>query len=269
MSQAGGGLPPPAYRPNTIRTILVLPYTDLALADKAHPTYQLSDYWHQTLSLVYGFGPVEPRVLQLDDAGHVILSTAAGSIGQVRLEDGVGTALASVLAPLTGRAAAGAQGLQSVAEVLLFNGTNFEPLQSASAANINAQSGLGAALVSMPGTWAVNSNPAAGTQATASRAAGGAGVRHVSVSNDFGYGATTALAAAAQRLVNLRDGASGAGTILDQHGIPVPATTIPATTVPLSGRSVAGSAATAMTLEFDASTANLFESVALDGFDAT
>lgn len=152
----------------------------------------------------------------------------------------------------------------------LFNGTNFDRGRSGSAANL-ALTGptgggvSGSELVHLPGDWAVNSTPAAATQATASRAAGAAGVRHVctSISATLATGATAQAAAA---LVNLRDGATGAGTILWSKQVILPTNGV--WEVDLGGLNILGSAATAMTLEFSAAgVAGSFESVSLTGHD--
>lgn len=99
-----------------------------------------------------------------------------------------------------------------------------------------------------PGTWTVTSFPAAATQATATRAPGGPGVRHIC------RGISVAIAAGATpqtpiRAV-LRDGATGAGTILWSKTLAVPANQ--GASVDLSPVTIVGSANTAMTLEFTA-----------------
>jgi hypothetical protein len=104
-------------------------------------------------------------------------------------------------------------------------------------------------------------------QATASKAAGAAGVRHVCTALSFTLSARTAVAAA-DVTVNLRDGASGAGSILQSWTFALTAATIAPITVSLSGLKIVGSAATAMTLEFAAALTNLLQSVDLIGYDA-
>ncbi len=95
----------------------------------------------------------------------------------------------------------------------LFNNATWDRARSGSAANLATLLSLGAALSVRPGEWSVNHVPAAATLATISRAAGAAGVRHVCTSID----AALVLPAAANQAaitLNLRDGATGAGTIL-------------------------------------------------------
>lgn len=143
------------------------------------------------------------------------------------------------------------------------------PTTAASAANVAATTvPTGTVLVAQPGQWSVTHTPATNTQATMSKAAGAAGVRHVvtSITATLAAGAS-AIAAAAPMLVNLRDGATGAGTILWSTYINVPATAADSRTVTISGLAIFGTAATAMTLEFAAAGgANSYESVALTGY---
>lgn len=144
-----------------------------------------------------------------------------------------------------------------------------EPGQSsgAGASTIASQSANGAILSVSPGNWSVTNNPAAGSQATASRAAGATGVRHVANCITFSSASTTAPALTALT-VNLRDGASGLGTILWTQQIAISATT-GQNTPPnqVCGLNIIGSPATNMTLEWSAALANLSEAVSLSGYD--
>jgi hypothetical protein len=107
------------------------------------------------------------------------------------------------------------------------------------------------AKVVAPITTPTVSAPAADARASASIALA-AGFRHVCRSLSFGIH-TVAAPAATTLNVTLRDGATGAGTVIRQWGVRVPAT---ADTnvfhVDLSDLSLAGTAGTAMTLEFSA-----------------
>ena len=119
-------------------------------------------------------------------------------------------------------------------------------------------------------TWTVVHQPAAATQATASKAAGGAGVSHVctAICATFVVG-TTAAGAASQVVVNLRDGATGAGTVLWSGVMALP-TAVGSACPPivLSGLNIKGTANTAMTLEFGAAgSTNTFEAVSISGYD--
>ena len=116
------------------------------------------------------------------------------------------------------------------------------------------------------GRWSVISTPAAGSQATATKA-GAQAVRHVADCVSFSGGATAAPVATALQ-INLRDGATGAGTILWTVTVVAPATT--GTTIPtysVCGLNLVGTVSTAMTIEFSSLLANLSESVTLTGYD--
>jgi len=115
--------------------------------------------------------------------------------------------------------------------------------------------------------WTVVSNPAVSTQATASKAAGGAGVRHVADCVTFSGGSTTA-PALTQLMVNLRDGATGAGSVL-WNSTTIVTAAVGQNVLPFTacGLGLIGSANTAMTLEFSALLTNLFENVVLTGYD--
>lgn len=148
----------------------------------------------------------------------------------------------------------------------LWNGATMDRGRSGSAANLSAQSGIGAEITTPPGQWSVFSTPAAATQATASKAAGGAGVRHICTS----ISATLATVGTAQTAIalNLRDGATGAGTIVWSKQVVLPTNGL--WEVNLPGVNIPGSAATAMTLEFAAAgVAASVESVAMTGYDAS
>jgi hypothetical protein len=157
----------------------------------------------------------------------------------------------------------------TAANVGLFNGATWDRQRSASAAALAAQSGIGSALVALPGTVPTTSNPAAGAQASASRAAGGAGVRHICTALSFGFSATTALAGITTLTINLRDGATGAGGVLRAWTFTLPAAAQAPFSVNLSGLSIPGSAATAMTLESSAAIGNLMVFTSFDSYDAS
>jgi hypothetical protein len=145
-----------------------------------------------------------------------------------------------------------------------YNGSTWDRARSGSAAVLAGTSGVGSTLVTAPGHWAIKHTPAVDTQATISKAAGAAGVRHVCTA----ISATLAVAATAQTsaaVLNLRDGATGAGTILWSKQVILPANGV--WDVDISGLNIVGTAATAMTLEFAAAGASgSFESVSLAGY---
>lgn len=119
----------------------------------------------------------------------------------------------------------------------------------------------------MPAQWAATHAPAANTQATASRPAGGGSLRHVCTAFSARIVAGSTAPAAATVQVNLRDGASGAGTILMSFALAITATAGANDSITLSDLNIVGSPATAMTLEFSAAGgANTVESVAMSGY---
>lgn len=115
--------------------------------------------------------------------------------------------------------------------------------------------------------WSLNHAPAVSTQATVSKAAGAAGVKHVAVAVTFGFSAGTALAGATTITVSLRDGATGAGTVLKSWQFSLPAAVVAPFAIQLSDMHVKGSPATAMTLEFGSNPTNLLQFVNIDGYD--
>jgi hypothetical protein len=120
--------------------------------------------------------------------------------------------------------------------------------------------------LAMPtGAFNIVSNPAAGSQASASQAAAGATLRNVATGICFSAGSTTAPALTALT-VNLRDGATGAGTVKATFQIIIPASTGQNVVPFCTPVNIVGSYNTAMTLEFSAGLTNLIESVSLQGY---
>lgn len=124
--------------------------------------------------------------------------------------------------------------------------------------------------VAMPGTWSVTHAPATNVRATISRAAGGASVRHICTAITATLIAPAATESSVVQL-NLRDGATGAGTILKSFTLQVGgAASVSAdrAIIQLSGLQCFGALNTAMTLEFSAAGgAGTFESVSMEGYD--
>jgi|GEM_PF-3430628 len=150
------------------------------------------------------------------------------------------------------------------------DGTNIQKSLTASASNMGGTlttTEKGARLMEKGPRWSVSSAPAAGSQATASKSAGGAGVRHILDCISFSAGSTSA-PALTQLSINVRDGASGGGSVIWQHTVIIPAATGQnVSPFGLCGLGLVGSSNTAMTIEFSASLANLFESVDISGTD--
>lgn len=119
--------------------------------------------------------------------------------------------------------------------------------------------------------WAVTHAPAANTQAVASKAAGGAGVRHVCTGVSITLANGAAAPTAALVTVHLRDGATGAGSILATWTLAIAAVAGDVVHVPLTFPSgIPGTADTAMTLETSAAPgANVSASCNLFGHSAS
>lgn len=135
-----------------------------------------------------------------------------------------------------------------------------------SAASLASTWNSGAIISERGSRWSQTSTPAAGTQATASRAAGSASTRHVADCANYSAGAIAAPAATALQ-INLRDGATGAGTVLWSLTIVAPASAGQHVNGHVCGLNLIGSLATAMTLEFSAALASESQSVTLTGYD--
>lgn len=118
--------------------------------------------------------------------------------------------------------------------------------------------------------WVATHAPAANTVATITKASAGAGLKNVcnAISATLVAGGTAPTAATATLV--LRDGASGAGTIVWSHTLSVAATAGTGQIITIGGLAIPGTAATAMTLEFTgAAGANTFESVSMNGSVST
>lgn len=132
---------------------------------------------------------------------------------------------------------------------------------------ITGANGNSAELIVRPGDWSVTHAPAANTKATASKAAA-AGVVHVATSISVALVAGATAPTAVTLTVNLIDGASGGSTYLWQSAISLAAVAGQSNPINLSGLNLAGTAGTAMTLEFSAAGGtNTVESVTLTGYD--
>ena len=114
--------------------------------------------------------------------------------------------------------------------------------------------------------WVAAHVPAANTVATVTKAAAGAGVRNICTGLTVTLAAGAVAPAAVQLTVALIDGAAGGGTYLWRTQVALPAVAGAITAFVRSGTLLAGTANTAMTLEFSAAGgASTFESVSMDG----
>lgn len=117
-----------------------------------------------------------------------------------------------------------------------------------------------------PTDWSINNSPAVTTQATISKAAvaGPPNMKHVCTGI---YAVLSCVVAQPLISLNLRDGASGAGTILwtEQFIAPAGALII----INISDLSIPGGYGNAMTLEWSAApAATNLESVEMTGYDS-
>jgi hypothetical protein len=140
--------------------------------------------------------------------------------------------------------------------------TGMVPVATVDVANIGAAVvPNGVLMTDSPGNWSQSAEPAADTVATTSKA-GVALQRHVCTA--IGASIVGVAAIAAPIYLRLRDGATGAGTILWSQAFVVPLGQC--LNFALSGLNIVGTVATAMTLEFSASPgATNFQTVSLSG----
>lgn len=119
-----------------------------------------------------------------------------------------------------------------------------------------------------PPEWTITNTSAANAQATVSKAASAAGVKHVCTGFIAQlYGDATGNADAGT--VNIRDGATGAGTVLwtGRCGLASGASAV-GPQISMAGLNIVGTAATAMTIEFSANgAAHTLQTVSLSGYD--
>lgn len=149
----------------------------------------------------------------------------------------------------------------------LFDGTTWDEWIGVSNTNNTATTSQGAAYVTPLSTWSVvNTSSLSVTPASASKAAGGGTVRHVATGLTYCL-SDTAGADATARLVHLRDGATGAGTILRTFIVNNLQVGGAGFCQSLTGLNMTGSANTAMTIELAAATlVTSVSSVTLTGY---
>lgn len=129
----------------------------------------------------------------------------------------------------------------------------YETAASTAADRVNASFDLYGRLRVVPGyaeanAWAISNVAAANTAATVSKAAGSAAQRHVCT----GFQVTmSSLGAPTPEVIvfQIRDGATGAGTVIWSGSISLPAVAGTSTSCGLTGLWLVGTAATAMTIE--------------------
>lgn len=145
------------------------------------------------------------------------------------------------------------------------NGATLDFGKTASAANQAASSATnvpGIMLVTDPGNWTVTNFPATNVTATVTKAAGGAGVRHILTGVHFSLSGAAALATALLQCTVL-DGAA----VLFTGVLSAPANSTGV--ISNNGLSLVGTANTAMTIQFSAAGgAGTQESVTMTGYSA-
>jgi len=149
----------------------------------------------------------------------------------------------------------------------LFNGSTFDRQDGVSNTNNTATTTIGVGYSTPLTTWFTvpNTTSAAATAATISKASGGGSVRHVVTGVTMCFQDSVANTVA--RLVNLRDGATGAGTIIKSWYLSNGGVAGGAQCQSETGLNITGSAATAMTLEFAAApAATASETVSFEGY---
>lgn len=143
------------------------------------------------------------------------------------------------------------------------------PLENATAANVASYAGAKALLTGNIGQWSITHAPAAATQATISKGAV-ASTRHVCTGFIVTVAGGVSAPTAALVTFNLRDGATGAGTILSTMTLAVAAVAGQCNAYAVTGLNIPGSVNTAMTVETSAATgSNVSASVTLMGYSLT
>lgn len=204
------------------------------------------------------------RLIQTDLNGNLYVIPLVNSPG-----GGVETLPTSALGTTQNDGNTALVGMQSP---LLWAGAsngNYEPQGGMVAALLDPtptlMAGRQAALVADFAEWSLTHTPAVGVRATSTRASV-PNARHVCRSITATLSVAVADVAVAGVLVNLRDGATGAGTILWSDRLAIIDAAGGLAKVAISGLNIVGSLNTAMTLEFAAAPgAASFESVAWSG----
>ncbi len=218
-----------------------------------------------TLMFVYVSSPVSGSTLsvQCSDTSGSVLSVLAFNLANTSSTQTFSIPPGPCPIELVSYTNGGAAGTFTLTQTFTLPGTISS---TTSAANLSSPLNEAVPLTEKGARWSEYSTQAAGFQAKASISAGATGVRHVVDCVSYSAGAITAPAATVLE-INLRDGATGAGTIIWQKWITIPATAAPHYDANFCGLNLIGSAATAMTLEFSAGLTNENESVSLTGYD--
>lgn len=245
----------------------VIDYVGLNVRDVPDHWLNLFKDMPPVLALMQGMGSDGAKLVNVDANGNLQVTTAgqAASGGVTVFDD---PAFSTLKARVVGGVSTGATGALAIVPYLDGKGGQLQEWASASATSLTTSPTPPAALVAPPGNWSVSSNAGLGVASSASKAAGAAGVRHILT----GYTLTIssqAAPAAGTVTINIRDGASGAGTVLEAITVQIPAALYAPVVIARSGLSLPGSAATAMTVEQSAAYAAVAASISFEGYDAS
>jgi hypothetical protein len=245
----------------------LIDYVGLQARSVPEGTIPIATNMQPTLALLEGMGADGAQLLKVDANGGLIVGSAAGVDTDTNIDEWAGTAVAGQLTMSDTAAVPGLLPMMSVV-TLLNAGPSWNLLRNASAQQVATQSGVGVMLTALPGQWSVFSNAGLGAASSASKTAGAAGVRHILTGYQLII-SSQAAPLAGQVTVNIRDGASGAGTILEALNVSIPAALYAPIVITRSGLSLVGTAATAMTIEQSAAYANVEASINFEGYDAS
>lgn len=140
--------------------------------------------------------------------------------------------------------------------------------RGASAPNTAVSNGSGVAQVVEPGHWLLRGLDGGGTSPASITRGAVAGTRHVLRTISACYLCQTASAVGTLGLFVVRDGATGAGTILWEAYLQVSPLAGSRDRLELSGLSIVGSVNTPMTVEFTAMTLGFQQSISATGYEA-
>jgi len=157
----------------------------------------------------------------------------------------------------------------------VFNSSTYDKSRSASLGNystsltLTSRNSIGTNLIEKGSRWTVVSTPAANSQASASIASE-ANVRHVLDTVCFSASSNAAVVAT-NGTVDIRDGATGAGTIISQFRVAIEVAAGAGVQIVspycVSGLNLVGTTNTAMTAEFSAGVTGATESITITGFN--
>jgi len=229
---------------------------------------ELTGTWTATVAFRGSMDGTNWFAIRAHDTISGIASASTTSTGQFRLHS-AGVHYVCVYASAYTSGTIGVSAVPTDAPhgslALISDGVNIREQRSGAGGNMTSATTSNNSAMTVPaGEWYVTHTPAAATQASASKSAGGGNVRHVARSITA---CISAVNAQGDITINLRDGATGAGTVMWTCRLAAAAGT--SACCPSPSMAVIGTANTAMTLETSAApAAGNFASVTLTGFSA-